>query len=416
MIRTGLEELLATPARLRELRSRSYGLLAHGAAVTADLRPIHRALAASTAGPPRALFGPEHGFYGVEQDMVAAAGGSDPWTGAPIVSLYGDAEHTLRPHPDAFAGLQLLVIDLQDIGSRYYTYAATAVWAAEAALAAGCEVWVLDRPNPLGGERIEGNLPAAGFESFVGAFRLPVRHGLTLGELMRLEARRRAWPVMPEVVTLDGWRRSMSWQETGLPWIAPSPNMPTPATALIYPGGCLIEATELSEGRGTTRPFHLTGAPGLDPVALADELTARRLPGAAFLPTYFKPQFQKHRGAVCGGIELVVTDAASFRSYRTGVELLRAVARAAPSHLLWRREAYEFVTDRPAIDLLTGSAECRLALTAVDQDSAALDAWMDGWSADEESFREERRGILLYPEEEEERDIAARPKAGEALP
>jgi uncharacterized protein YbbC (DUF1343 family) len=406
MIQTGLDRLLAEPHRLRQLGGRAYGLLAHGAAVTGDLRPIHRALAASPAGPPRALFGPEHGFYGVEQDMVAAAGGSDPLTGVPIVSLYGAGEETLRPRAEAFAGLELLIVDLQDVGARYYTYAATAVWAAEAALAAGCEVWVLDRPNPLGGVEVEGNLPAAGYESFVGAFRLPVRHGLTLGELMLLEARRRGWRQAPEVWPLAGWDRRARWPETGLAWIAPSPNMPSPATALIYPGGCLIEATELSEGRGTTRPFQLTGAPALDPAALADFLNGRGLAGVAFLPTWFRPQFQKHRGEACGGVELVVTDPDRFRPYRTGVELLRAVARVAPRQLAWRRAAYEFVADRPAIDLLTGGPECRAALEhggpgdagGGGGGDAALDAWMDGWAADEESFRRERRDVLLYPE------------------
>src|SRR5215210_6182283 len=180
MIRTGLDRLLADPSRLA---GRRYGLLAHGASITAGVggvRPIHRALAA-TAGPPQALFGPEHGYYGVEQDMIAAESQTDPWTGVPIVSLYGDSEETLKPCPCAFNGLDLLVIDLQDVGSRYYTYAATAVWAAEAALAAGCEVWVLDRPNPIGGHMVEGDLPRPGYESFVSAFLLPVRHGLTLG-------------------------------------------------------------------------------------------------------------------------------------------------------------------------------------------------------------------------------------------
>jgi uncharacterized protein YbbC (DUF1343 family) len=395
MIRTGLDRLLAAPQRLQQLRRRAYGLLAHPAAVTGDLRPIHRALAASPAGPPRALFGPEHGFYGIEQDMVPAYGGADPWTGAPIVSLYGDGVETLRPDAAAFAGLDLLIVDLQDVGARYYTYAATAVWAAEAALAAGLEVWVLDRPNPLGGMVVEGNLPAAGCESFVGAFRLPVRHGLTLGELMLLAARRGGWRAAPEVWALEGWDRAMLWQDTGLHWIAPSPNMPSAATALIYPGGCLVEATELSEGRGTTRPFHLTGAPGLDPPLLADDLNARGLPGVVFLPACFRPQFQKHRGEACGGVEWVVTDPHRFRSYRTGVELLRAVARVAPRQLVWRREAYEFVTDRPAIDLLTGGTECRTGLAA---GGGELDAWIDTWPADEESFRRERRGILLVPE------------------
>ncbi|HWM89730.1 MAG TPA: DUF1343 domain-containing protein [Thermoanaerobaculia bacterium] len=392
MIRTGLDRLLADPSRLA---GRRYGLLAHGASITGDARPIHRALAASPAGPPRALFGPEHGFYGIEQDMVAAESQTDPWTGAPIVSLYGDSEETLKPCPCAFNGLDLLVIDLQDVGSRYYTYAATAVWAAEAALASRCEVWVLDRPNPIGGEVVEGDLLRPGYESFVGAFRLPVRHGLTLGELMRLEAVRRGWDGPLEIWKMEGWRRNMTWEETGLSWIAPSPNMPTTVTALVYPGGCLVEATELSEGRGTTRPFQLTGAPHVDPAALADGMNARGLPGITFVPTWFRPQFQKHAKQVCGGVELVVTDPLTFQSYRTGVELLDEVYRLDPERFEWREKPYEFVSDRLAIDLLTGGPECREAMESGD----GLQDWIASWAADEQAFREERREILLYPEE-----------------
>lgn len=392
MILTGLDRLLADPARLA---GRRYGLLAHGASITGEARPIHRALAASPAGPPRALFGPEHGYYGIEQDMIAAESQTDPWTGAPIVSLYGDSEETLKPCPCAFNGLDLLVIDLQDVGSRYYTYAASAVWAAEAALAAGCEVWVLDRPNPIGGEVVEGDLPRPGYESFVSAFLLPVRHGLTLGELVRLEAGRRGWDGPLEVWKMEGWRRNMTWTETGLPWIAPSPNMPTAVTALVYPGGCLVEATELSEGRGTTRPFQLTGAPHVDPVALADALAALGLPGIAFTPTYFRPQFQKHAKQVCGGVELVVTDPDAFPSYRTGVELLDTIRRLDPERFVWREKPYEFVSDRPAIDLLTGGPECREAI----ESGEGLRDWIASWAADERAFREERRDILLYPEE-----------------
>ncbi len=396
-VATGLDRLLANPSRLA---GRRYGILAHGASITRDGRPIHLALAASPAGPPSALFGPEHGYYGIEQDMIAAEGGTDPWTGAPTLSLYGDSQCSLRPHPSAFEGLDVLLIDLQDVGSRYYTYAATGIWAAEAAMAAGCEVWVLDRPNPLGGEAIEGNLLGAGYESFVGAFRLPVRHGLTLGELFRLEAVRRPWSgtrAYFSVWYMEGWTRGMTWEETGLPWIAPSPNMPTTAPARVYPGGCLVEATGLSEGRGTTRPFQLTGAPFIDPKRLADELNGRRLPGVTFVPNYFRPQFQKHKGAVCGGVELLVTDPDAFESYRVGVELLGAVHRLWPDDFAWRAAPYEFVTDRPAIDLLTGGPECRRAI----ESGEGLEDWMAAWKRDEESFREERREILLYPEEGE---------------
>lgn len=390
-VATGLDRLLAAPS---VLAGRRYGVLAHGASITADCRPIHRALAASPAGPPRALFGPEHGYYGIEQDMVASESGNDPWTGAPIVSLYGDSEETLKPCPCAFNGLDLLIIDLQDVGSRYYTYAATAVWAAEAALAANCEVWVLDRPNPLGGAAVEGDLPRPGYESFVSAFILPVRHGLTMGELVLLEALRRGLREGIRVWKTEGWHRGMTWEDTGLPWIAPSPNMPTTDTALVYPGGCLVEATELSEGRGTTRPFQLTGAPHLDPAALADRLAARGLPGIAFVPTYFRPQFQKHKGRVCGGVELVVTDPNAFASYRTGVELLDEIRKLAPEEFAWRHAPYEFVSDRPAIDLLTGGPECREAI----ESGEGLGDWIAGWAKDEEEFRREREEILLYRE------------------
>jgi uncharacterized protein YbbC (DUF1343 family) len=395
MIRTGLDRLLADPSRLA---GRRYGVLAQGASITRDGRPIHLALASSPAGPPLALFGPEHGYYGIEQDMIAAESGRDAWTGAPVVSLYGDSEASLRPCPCAFTGLDLLLIDLQDVGSRYYTYAATAIWAAEAAMSAGCEVWVLDRPNPLGGEIVEGNLLQPGYESFVGAFHLPVRHGLTLGELFRLEAQRRDWTGDLTRFTIwyvEGWRRSMTWKETGLPWVAPSPNMPTTATAQVYPGGCLTEATELSEGRGTTRPFQLTGAPFIEPKRLADHLNERGLPGAVFVPTYFRPQFQKHRGSVCGGVELLLTDEKSFRSYRIGVELLDAIHRLWPDDFAWREAPYEFVSDRPAIDLLTGGTEYREAV----ESGEGLTDWIASWQGDEQTFREERQEILLYPEE-----------------
>ncbi|MGD2113638.1 MAG: DUF1343 domain-containing protein [Acidobacteriota bacterium] len=414
-VRTGLDRLLA---RLAEggsgaPRPGRYALLAHGASVTAGLEPAHLALAASAAGPPALLVGPEHGYYGVEQDMVPSGGGRDPWTGVPIVSLYGDSEGSLRPDPAIFDGIDTLVIDLQDVGSRYYTYAATALWAAEAALGAGTEVWILDRPNPLGGDAVEGNLPEPGHESFVGAFRLPVRHGLTLAELGRLEARRGGWGEGLRVWRMTGWERWMEWEATGRPWIAPSPNMPTPETARLYPGGCLVEATRISEGRGTTRPFHLIGAPGVDPPALVRALEVRALErtppepdepgfvgpwaGLKAVPTYFRPQFQKHAGAVCGGVELVITDPARLRPYRAGVHLIAALAEAAPEAFGWRSEPYEFVRDRPAIDLLTGAGALRRALESGDA-TRQIGVWVDSWAGDEEAFRAERREALLYPE------------------
>lgn len=391
MIRTGLDRLLQSP---EALAGRRYGLLSHAAARSADLTPIHLALLRAGAPPPQILLGPEHGFYSIEQDMVASEDTADPWTGIPIVSLYGSSEESLQPQPEALHGLDLLVIDLQDVGARYYTYAATAVWAAAVALRQGCEVWVLDRPNPLGGVAVEGNLRAPGLASFVGAFRLPARHGLTLAELVSLEARRQAWGAGLRVWEVSGWRREMTWWDLEREWVPPSPNIPSPEIALLYPGMCLVEGTELSEGRGTTQPFQLVGAPGIDPVALAADLEARRLPGARFVPAVFRPQFHKHRSETCGGVEVRVHDRLAFRPYRCGVELLAAVRRVAPETFSWRRDAYEFVHDRPAIDLLAGDVTLRRILDG----RGDLGAWIDSWTADEEEFRQEREALLLYPE------------------
>jgi len=391
MILTGLDRLLESP---EALVGRRYGLLSHSAARSANLWPIHVALLRRGAPKPTLLFGPEHGFYGVEQDMTPSADEIDPWTGIATVSLYGDSGAALRPNPETLAGLDLLVIDLQDVGARYYTYAATAIWAAEMALERGLEVWILDRPNPLGGQEVEGNLRSDDLESFVGAFRLPSRHGLTLGEMVRLETRRGRLTAECRVWEIEGWHRGMLWQELGRPWFAPSPNIPSAEIAFLYPGLCLVEGTELSEGRGTTRPFQLVGAPGIDAPDLADELDSRSLPGVGFVPTLFRPQFHKHRGRVCGGVEIRVTDYAELRPYRCGVELLIAVRKVAPEALVWRREAYEFVTDRPAIDLLAGDTSLRKMLTA-GSDPAP---WIASWADDEAEFRRERTEILLYPD------------------
>jgi uncharacterized protein YbbC (DUF1343 family) len=391
MILTGLDRLLEDPA---VLRGRRYGLLSHSAARSADLWPIHVALLRSGADRPTVLFGPEHGFYGVEQDMVPSLDEVDSWTELPTLSLYGDSDESLRPNPETLMDLDLLVIDLQDVGTRYYTYAATAIWAAEMAIARGLEVWILDRPNPLGGVRVEGNLRSDDLESFVGAFRLPARHGLTLGELARLEAQRGRELAACRIWEIGGWDRRMVWQDFQRPWFAPSPNLPSEEIAFLYPGMCLVEGTELSEGRGTTRPFQLVGAPGLDAVKIADTLNGRSLAGVEFLPTFFRPQFHKHGGEVCSGVEIRVTDYGQLRPFRCGVELLQAVRQHAPEALIWRQEAYEFVADRPAIDLLAGDTVLRERLDGGED----LDSWVASWGEDESEFLRERQEILLYPE------------------
>ncbi len=391
-IRSGLDRLLDDAKRLK---GRRYALLCHQASLSCG--GVHAHLALAAAQPAAALLGPEHGFYGVEQDMVASRAERDPWTGSPVISLYGDDASSLRPQPGVFDGCDLLVIDLQDVGARYYTFAATAVWATDAALAAGCEVWILDRPNPLGGREVEGNLLDLDFASFVGAFRMPQRHGLTLAEIVLLEARRGGWDTTSlAVFEVEGWRREQSWRDTGWPWTAPSPNMPTPDTAAIYPGLCLFEATTVSEGRGTTRPFQLLGTPGADAPALAGRCLARLgaagMTGVSVVPAMFRPQFQKHAGAVCAGVELRVLDAGAVQPVRLGFELLLAFRDVLGPAFDWRAEPYEFVSDTPAVDLLAGTDRFRLGLDSPD----ALEHWYASWRDDEAEFRAERESVLLY--------------------
>jgi len=386
MIATGLDRLLADK---EALRGRRYALLTHGAAVSRDLEPAHLALAAQT--PPTLLLAPEHGLHGVEQDMVPVAERRDAWTDLPVASLYGADERSLRPDPALFAGLDLLVVDLQDVGARYYTYVAAGVWAAECAAGAGCEVWWLDRPNPLGGE-VEGNRPRPECASYVGAFDLPARHGLTPGEIARREARRGGWEGQLRVWPVAGWDERSPWPAWGRPWLAPSPNMPDFPTALVYPGLCLLEATELSEGRGTTRPFRLFGAPGIAPPRLAAALDALELPGLGFVPAAFRPQFQKHAGQLCGGVELVVTEPERVRPVAAGVRILAALAREMGERFAWRVAPYEFVSDRPAIDLLSGGDELRRIVERGEDP----EAWIASWAGDEAAYREEWVGLRLY--------------------
>jgi uncharacterized protein YbbC (DUF1343 family) len=389
-VRTGLDVLV--DRAFAPLRGMRVGLVSHAAAVDAWFRSAAELL----AGAPRLnlvrLFGPEHGLAGAAQDLEGVSGHRDPLTGLPVVSLYGDTIESLHPGADLLRDLDALVIDLVDIGSRYYTFQATMLFCIEAAARCGVRVVVLDRPNPLGGEAVEGPTVRPGFESFVGVHPLATRHGLTLGELARLYQARRAPGVELEVVRCEGWRRAMFFDETGLPWVLPSPNMPTLDTAIVYPGQCLIEGTNLSEGRGTTRPFELCGLPGLDAAALARRLNVEALPGVVFRPVWFRPTFQKHVGRTCGGVQLHVVDRGIFQPVRTSLALLAGVREVAGDTFAWRTETYEFVSDRPAIDLLFGSDRERLGLEA----GADWRELARAWEVEEERFREERCPFLLY--------------------
>jgi len=367
-IQLGIETLLReSPARIR---GRRIGVLVHPASVDGALRHTLDLLVAAGAFV-EAIFGPEHGLGGEAQDMesVSDADNAHP-TGSSrprrVYSLYGDSFASLSPAPTWLQGLDAVVIDLQDVGARYYTFVWTALLMARACAAAGVEVIVCDRPNPLGGEAVYGPPQLPSECSFVGLKPVPVQHGLTLGELV-------AWATREEglegvtVVPMRGWTRTMHWDDTGLVWIAPSPNMPTVDTARVYPGGCLLEGTNLSEGRGTTRPFEWFGAAWLDhpergAPRFADPTLLAQHGGEGFVlrPISYKPMFHKDAGLRCAGVQVHVTDPRRFDAFGCYL-LILATAVEAPA-FAWRRAPYEFVADRPAIDLLTGDPAFRLHL------------------------------------------------------
>jgi uncharacterized protein YbbC (DUF1343 family) len=390
LVHTGLDVLVRDGfAPLRGLR---VGLVANPAAVDARLRHAADLIAAADRVRLGALFGPEHGFGGEAQDLVGVADVLHPRFRCPVLSLYGDTVESLRPRSDVLRGLDLLVIDLPDIGSRYYTFQATMLFCLEAAAAADLPVVLLDRPNPLNGVTVEGPTIQPGYESFVGPHPIPTRHGLTLGELAQLYVSERQIKVPIHIVPCEGWRREQYFDETFLPWVPPSPNMATLDTALVYPGQCLIEGTNVSEGRGTTRPFELCGAPWVNADRLAARLAAADLPGVVFRPVAFRPTFHKFAGQTCGGAHLHVIDRGAFRPVRTGLAMLAAFRAEGSGHFRWRTEPYEFVEDVPAIDLLFGDSRERLALQA----GLGIAEITRRWTEDEAAFRARRERYLLY--------------------
>lgn len=390
-VASGLEVLAADPAAVGD---RPWALLANHAAVTAGLDPARGVLRQAVPGRLVRLLAPEHGLDGIAQDMESVADERDPLTGLPVRSLYGHDAATLEPRSGDLDGVGAVVVDLPDIGTRYYTFAATMDAVMAACRRAGVAVVVLDRPNPIGGVAREGGPVTPGCESFVGRLPTPVRHGLTLGELALLLARERHPDLELTVVPCRGWRRAAWWDATGLPWVAPSPNMPRLSTATLYPGLCLVEATTLSEGRGTTRPFELVGAPWIDAERLTGELRRRALAGIGWRAARFRPEFGKHAGAVCHGVELHVTDRGALEPLGVGLELLAAVHRLWPQHFRWRPDPYEFVADVPAVDLLTGSSAARQAIEA----DRPLEPLLAGWRADVRAFEASLDGVLLYHE------------------
>jgi uncharacterized protein YbbC (DUF1343 family) len=385
-VRLGTDVLLSSP----RLRGKRVGIVCNHASVGRGFEHVVDRLTTADAVTLGAIFGPQHGFRSdVQDNMIETPHRDDPGRRVPVYSLYSE---TREPTAEMLRGLDALVIDLQDIGARIYTYIYTMANCLRAAARHGVPVIVCDRPNPINGVDVEGAALVPGNESFVGQFPIPMRHGMTMGELARLFNGRFGLGASLEVVKMEGWRREMFADETGLPWVMPSPNIPTLDTAVVYPGTVLFEGTLLSEGRGTTRPFELVGAPGIEAERFAQQMNGVGLPGVFFRPAVFEPTFQKHAKQACGGCQIHVTDRVAFKPVLTGAALIRAFHRAAPDRPLWRQPPYEYEHDKLPIDILAGSPQFREQVEA----GAGATRMAESWRADEDAFRALRAQYLLY--------------------
>jgi uncharacterized protein YbbC (DUF1343 family) len=384
----GIERLLADHRAL--IAGKRVALVSNPASVDGAFRHSADVLSGDPDVRVAALFGPQHGFHSDLQDnMIETPHDRDHRRRVPIYSLYSE---TREPTAEMLRDVDVLVVDLQDVGTRVYTYIYTMANCMRAAARHGLRVIVCDRPNPIGGEAVEGATLRPAYASFVGQFPIPLRHGLTIGEIARLFNQEFGLNAALEVVPLEGWRRTMYFDETRLPWIMPSPNLPTLDGAIVYPGAVLFEGTTISEGRGTTRPFELIGAPGIDADRLAGAMNARGLPGVYFRPAFFEPTFQKHARQTCGGCQLHVTDRRSFRPVRAAVELMAEIRRQAPSAFAWRQPPYEYEHDHWPIDILYGSDRLR---AAIDR-GAEIEPLVASWAEDEHAFRQMSARYLLY--------------------
>jgi uncharacterized protein YbbC (DUF1343 family) len=387
-VRAGIEQLLTDNRAL--VAGKRVALVSNPASVDSAFRHSADVLFGDPDLRVVALFGPQHGFRPDLQDnMVETPHDRDRRRHVPIYSLYSE---TREPTAEMLRDVDVLIVDLQDVGTRVYTYIYTMANCMRAAARHGVQVVVCDRPNPIGGVAVEGATLDPRFSSFVGQFRIPLRHGMTIGELARLFNQEFGLNASLEVVPLDGWQRTMYFDETHLPWIIPSPNLPTLDSAIVYPGAVLFEGTMISEGRGTTRPFELIGAPTIDADRLASAMNARGLPGVHFRPVLFEPTFQKHAKETCGGCQLHVTDRESFRPVRAAVELLAEIARRNPAAFAWRQPPYEYEHDKWPIDILYGSDRLRHSIDRGED----LEPLIRSWAEDEDAFRRLRRRYLIY--------------------
>lgn len=388
-VRTGLERF--EKIWPKTLKAANIGLLVHPASINSRYIHSTELFFKTKKCRLRILFGPQHGIKGETQDnMIEWEGYRDPATGLPVYSLYGKSR---KPLPEMLENMDAVVVDLQDVGARYYTFIWTMALVMEACFEHKKAVVVLDRPNPIGGEMIEGPVLHPEYASFVGLRSLPVRHGMTIAEVA-LYIKNVYYPALDlHIIGMEGWKRHMWFDETGLPWAMPSPNMPTFETATVYPGMCLLEATNLSEGRGTTRPFEIFGAPFIDPQTLVKRLKEFRLKGAIFRPLHFQPTFQKHAGTICGGAQIHVTERNKFKPFKTVAAILKVIKELYPKDFSWNKPPYEYEEKLLPIDILAGTDKFRKDIE-VGTDLDTMEAW---WKKDTDDFnRKIRSKHLLY--------------------
>jgi uncharacterized protein YbbC (DUF1343 family) len=382
----GSDRLLASD----RLNGRRIGLVCNPASVDASLRHIADRLTTHPSAKLAAIFGPQHGFRSdVQDNMIETEHAHDEVRRVPVYSLYSE---TREPTPEMLRDLDVLMIDLQDVGVRIYTYIYTMANCLKAARKHGLKVIVCDRPNPIGGAQVEGMTLVPGFESFVGMFPIPMRHGMTIGELARLFNDEFGLGADLEVIPMGGWRRDMYFDATGLTWIISSPNIPTVDTTTVYPGGVLLEGTNVSEGRGTTRPFELVGVPWVVADRFADAMNRRQLPGVFFRPALFEPTFHKHAGKGCAGCQVHVLNRQTFRAVEAGVALLEAFRASDPGQFQWKQPPYEYEFERLPIDCLAGSSELRKQIEA----GMTARQIAQSWEMPVQKFLQTRAKFLLY--------------------
>jgi uncharacterized protein YbbC (DUF1343 family) len=388
MVKLGIEQLLAAPPAW--MKDKKLGLLCNQASTNSLFHHSRDLINASFPGNLTCLFTPQHGFFCEKQDnMIESNHACDSVTGLPVFSLYGEAR---EPSREMFDHIDILLVDIVDVGTRVYTFMYTLAYCLEAAARWGKKVVVLDRPNPVGGELIEGNLVEDEYRSFVGLYPIPMRHGLTFGELGHLFNRHFEIGADYDVILMDGWQRQMYYNDTDLPWLFPSPNMPKESTAVVYPGQVIWEGTNISEGRGTTLPFEIFGAPFLDCEKLAKTVNIKCLTGCVLRPLVFQPTSNKWAGEDCQGFELHVTDRAVFRPYRTSLALLQAIAQLYPDQFQLKPPPYEYEYEKQPLDMILGSQSIRKAVL----DGADIIELEATWKRELDEFDTIRQSFLLY--------------------